>query len=375
MRGRYSDIYAGESYNVKPDFTYYANPDPQQPVSINNPVYVPEVNYREPVRDLAATTTPRAMYYDRYPTSPPRTSSSTTRLPRIQIADERVDVDVGSLKVPYSSKYFEDNFKPIWNTYLRERAKKVDEERRRKRYFYRQQKRKRRLGHGRRNDPGQTPGVGPPIYHYQVLSHPEDEYELDLTYYGQEKPPSKSDSPRGHYTSLRYPHNRVSSRRDGHVNGHDSGYAGQSSGHRGYGRQGSDYNSHSGHGSGYGGHGTGYRGHGSGYGGHGSGHGGHGSGYGNQNSGYDGHDSYGYGGHGGHSSGYGHHGLSGHKECCVLVVDPLTLAAFIMFIGGATFILNRLIIDNIPPGKRKRRRKRSHARAAEKLVGWKLHGN
>ena len=106
---------------------------------------------------------------------------------------------------------------------------------------------------------------------------------------------------------------------------------------------------------------TGVGSHTSGYGKHGkhSGYGKHsGSGYGH--SGYGGH-SGGYGGHG-HHSGYGK-----KKECCPLVVDPLTLAALLGSIAVATFFLNTLITMNI--SKKRRRRRTTEALEAQEAAG------
>ena len=56
-------------------------------------------------------------------------------------------------------------------------------------------------------------------------------------------------------------------------------------------------------------------------------------------------------------SGYGHHGAYNEvKDCCELVVDPLTFAALMAAILGGTAFLNTLITMNL--GRRKRRRRR-----------------
>ena len=59
---------------------------------------------------------------------------------------------------------------------------------------------------------------------------------------------------------------------------------------------------------------------------------------------------------GSYSSGYG----GGHKgaDCCPLVVDPLTVAALLGFIGAATAALSNLIAANLAAGGG-RRKKRS----------------
>ena len=84
------------------------------------------------------------------------------------------------------------------------------------------------------------------------------------------------------------------------------------------------------------------------------------TGVGSHTSGYGGH-SGGYGGHG-HHSGYGK-----KKECCPLVVDPLTLAALLGSIAVATFFLNTLITMNI--SKKRRRRRTTEALEAQEAAG------
>ncbi len=74
------------------------------------------------------------------------------------------------------------------------------------------------------------------------------------------------------------------------------------------------------------------------------------SGYGGGHSGYGGgHSGYG----GGHSGGYGKKKL----KCCELVVDPLTFASILAFIGFSTFFLNTVITmdPDLPPDGRKKR--------------------
>lgn len=131
-----------------------------------------------------------------------------------------------------------------------------------------------------------------------------------------------------------------------------SGYGGHQQ-HSGYGRQGSGYG-HNSHGGGHSGYGKGHqsKGHhasGSGYGGY---HSGSGSGYGHS------------GGFGHHGYGHGGHGHKKKKDCCPLVVDPLTLAALMGAIGVATGFLNTLITMNIS----KRRRRRRQDGESEPLV-------
>lgn len=59
-------------------------------------------------------------------------------------------------------------------------------------------------------------------------------------------------------------------------------------------------------------------------------------------------DQYGYGSHSGYG---GYHS----KECCPLVVDPLTVTAILGGIIAAAFFFNRLITMNITVRKRKKR--------------------
>ena len=58
--------------------------------------------------------------------------------------------------------------------------------------------------------------------------------------------------------------------------------------------------------------------------------------------------------------GYGDHGSysSGGGDCCPLVVDPLTYAALIGFIGLATYFFREFIAMSMLMMARKRRRKR-----------------
>jgi hypothetical protein len=60
-----------------------------------------------------------------------------------------------------------------------------------------------------------------------------------------------------------------------------------------------------------------------------------------------------------HSSGYGYGGYEvSHKEethCCPLVVDPLCLAAILLGIAAATYLLQIVIAKTF--GKRKRKRR------------------
>ena len=65
-------------------------------------------------------------------------------------------------------------------------------------------------------------------------------------------------------------------------------------------------------------------------------------------------------GHSGSGSGYGDHGSysSGGGDCCPLVVDPLTYAALIGFIGLATYFFREFIAMSMLMMARKRRRKR-----------------
>ena len=63
-------------------------------------------------------------------------------------------------------------------------------------------------------------------------------------------------------------------------------------------------------------------------------------------------------GYGSHHSGYGHHESSSVKECCELVVDPLTFAGLLGMIGLGTVFLNTAITMNIM-GKKKRKRRSS----------------
>ena len=95
--------------------------------------------------------------------------------------------------------------------------------------------------------------------------------------------------------------------------------------------------------SGYG-HGGSHKG-----GGYGHSGGGHKGGYGSHSGGYhSGHSGGGYG----HSSG----GYGKKDECCPLVVDALCLAAILGAIAGAALLLNQVIMLEItPPGRRKRR--------------------
>ena len=62
----------------------------------------------------------------------------------------------------------------------------------------------------------------------------------------------------------------------------------------------------------------------------------------------------GYGGHGSHSgSGYG----GGKEACCPLVVDTLCLAAILGAVAGAAALLNQVImLEIMPPGRRRKRR-------------------
>ena len=94
----------------------------------------------------------------------------------------------------------------------------------------------------------------------------------------------------------------------------------------------------------------------------------HSSGYGgggfHSGSGIDRSSGYRHSGHSGggygHSGGFsGHSGHSGHSgggdKCCPLVVDALCLAAILGSIGGASFLLARVIqIEINAPGRRKR---------------------
>ena len=89
-------------------------------------------------------------------------------------------------------------------------------------------------------------------------------------------------------------------------------------------------------------------------------HSGHsGGGHGHSGGGHGGHS----GGYGGHSGGFsGHSGHSGHgkDECCPLVVDAICLAAILLSVAGASFLLARVIQIEIMVGrKKKRKRKRS----------------
>ena len=71
-----------------------------------------------------------------------------------------------------------------------------------------------------------------------------------------------------------------------------------------------------------------------------------------------GHHDHGYGhhdhGYGHHDHGYGHH-HSYKKECCPLVVDPLTLAALLGALAAASFLLSQVIATTLRKKKRKRR--------------------
>lgn len=80
--------------------------------------------------------------------------------------------------------------------------------------------------------------------------------------------------------------------------------------------------------------------------------------------------------YGHHTSGYGDYHYD-HDECCPLVVDPLTLFAFLGFLAGATYFLNTLITMNInnnnnnnPGGGFFRRRTRSTSKRLDDLL-WK----
>ena len=66
------------------------------------------------------------------------------------------------------------------------------------------------------------------------------------------------------------------------------------------------------------------------------------------------------------SSGHGHyasHDVMYQPECCPLVVDPLTVAALMGFIGAATFFLNTQVTMLLK--RKRRRRRRSSSSAAE----------
>ncbi len=73
--------------------------------------------------------------------------------------------------------------------------------------------------------------------------------------------------------------------------------------------------------------------------------------------------SYGVGGTTYHvSTGYGHDD-HGHKECCELVVDPLSFAALLAFIIGGTAFLNTVVTMVL--GRKKRRRRAAAAASGE----------
>ena len=71
---------------------------------------------------------------------------------------------------------------------------------------------------------------------------------------------------------------------------------------------------------------------------------------------HGGHSGYGYGfvDHGGYPE-YG--GYSKGGDCCPLVVDPTIVITLLGFIIAATYFLNIAITMNIPPGRRKRKKR------------------